>query len=480
MPRPSPRQVARSDGEAEHARSEPCLARPLPRRTSASRRAATREAFFDRRRCDRFAAPISLAMVPMSPSCAHGGVHRRRFLKFLAASPLLVDGAVHAPAQELAPASPAGTPSALAPDAAALLTDPSRALDVFEFEPVMKRNVPPAHFGYMATGLDDEATLRGNREGFLRFQLRPRRLIDVSTIDMRCEIFGLTYDSPIVIAPTGSNRAFHPDGEVAVAKAARSGNHLQILSTVATTSIEAATSARGAPVWFQLYPTRQWSIGDALAMRAQDAGCRAIVLTLDVLGPLNWETYLRLRRSDTRECSSCHAPNGYLSRKPNFAGIDLKGVDSTIAPNLTWDYVGRLRDRIRARLVLKGILAAEDARLAVEKGVDAIIVSNHGGRTEDGGGSTIEALPEIIDAVAGRIPVLVDSGFRRGSDIVKALAIGARAVCIGRPYLWGLGAFGQAGVERVLEILRAEVRASLQQLGAPSLERLSPALVRRL
>ena len=214
--------------------------------------------------------------------------------------------------------------------------------------------------------------------------------------------------------------------------------------------------------------------------RAQDAGCPAIVLTLDVLGPQNWETYVRLRRTDTRECASCHTPNGYLSRKPNFAGIDLEGVDGTIAANLTWDYVGRLRDRMSSRLVLKGILSAEDARLAVEKGVDAIIVSNHGGRTEDGGGSTIEALPEIIHAVAGRLPVLVDSGFRRGSDIVKALAIGARAVCIGRPYLWGLGAFGQAGVERVLELLRAEVRASLQQLGAPSLARLSPALVRRL
>jgi isopentenyl diphosphate isomerase/L-lactate dehydrogenase-like FMN-dependent dehydrogenase len=419
-------------------------------------------------------------MEPMNPSCAHGSIDRRRFLNFLAASPLLVDGAAHALAQDLvSPVSPAAPPPAVAPDAA-VLTDPRRALNVFEFEPVMKNNVPPAHFGYMATGLDDEATLRRNREGFLRFQLRPRRLIDVSTIDMRCEIFGLTYDNPIVIAPTGSNRAFHPDGEVAVARAARSANHLQILSTVTTTSIEAATSARGAPIWFQLYPTRQWSIGDALAKRAQDAGCPAIVLTVDVLGPQNWETYVRLRRTDTRECSSCHTPNGYLSRKPNFAGIDLEGVDGTIAPNLTWDYVGRLRDSIRSRLVLKGILTAEDARLAVEKGVDAIIVSNHGGRAEDGGGSTIEALPEVIDAVAGRIPVLVDSGFRRGSDIVKALAIGARAVCIGRPYLWGLGAFGQAGVERVLEILRAEVRASLQQLGAPSLARLSPALVRRL
>jgi isopentenyl diphosphate isomerase/L-lactate dehydrogenase-like FMN-dependent dehydrogenase len=209
-------------------------------------------------------------------------------------------------------------------------------------------------------------------------------------------------------------------------------------------------------------------------------GCGAELGDLCAAAAQNWETYVRLRRTDTRECSSCHTPNGYPSRKANFAGIDLEGVDGTIAPNFTWDYVGRLRDRISSRLVLKGILAAEDARLAVEKGVDAIIVSNHGGRAEYGGGSTIEALLEIIDAVAGRIPVLVDSGFRRGSDIVKALAIGARAVCIGRPYLWGLGAFGQAGVERVLEILRAEVRASLQQLGAPSLARHSPALVRRL
>jgi hypothetical protein len=151
------------------------------------------------------------------------------------------------------------------------------------------------------------------------------------------------------------------------------------------------------------------------------------------------------RPTATRDASSRHVPNGYLARKPNFAGIDLKGVDSTIAPNLTWGYVGRLRDRVRARLVLKGILAAEDARLAVDKGVDAIIVSNHGGRAEDGGGSTIEALPEIIDAVAGRIPVLVDSGFRRGSDIVKALAIGARRVHRS-PRPVALGAFGQAGL----------------------------------
>jgi isopentenyl diphosphate isomerase/L-lactate dehydrogenase-like FMN-dependent dehydrogenase len=360
-----------------------------------------------------------------------------------------------------------------------LISDPGQALNVFDFEPVMKKNVPPAHFGYAATGLDDETTLRANRLGFLKFQLRPRRLIDVSKIDMSSDILGVTYDTPIVIAPTGSNRAFHADGEVAVAKAARAGNHLQILSTVATVSVEEATAARGAPIWFQLYPTRDWTIGDRLAKRAEAAGCPVIVLTVDTLGPQKWETYIRLRRADARDCGSCHAPNSYLSRKPNLAGIDVSGVPGTATPNVTWDFVKRLRDTVKTKIVLKGLLATEDAKLAADSGVDAIIVSNHGGRAEDGGTSTIEVLPEILDAVSGRLPVLVDSGFRRGTDIVKALAMGARGVCVGRPYLWGLGAFGQAGVERVLEILRAETRAAMQQIGAPSIKHLSPAMVRR-
>jgi isopentenyl diphosphate isomerase/L-lactate dehydrogenase-like FMN-dependent dehydrogenase len=361
-----------------------------------------------------------------------------------------------------------------------IISDPRQALNVFEFEPVMKKNVPPAHFGYMATGIDDDATLRANRESFLKIQLRPRRLVDVSTIDMSCELFGIRYDSPIVIAPTGSNRAFHPDGELAVAKAAKTGNHLQILSTVATTSVEDAIAARGAPVWFQLYPTERWTIGDALAKRAERAGCPVIVLTLDVLGPQKWETYVRLRRTDTRDCGSCHAPGSYLSRKPNFEGIELAGMASTSAPNLTWEFIKRLRDMVRTKIVLKGVLAPEDAKLAIINGIDAIIVSNHGGRAEDGSGATIEALPEVIDTVAGRMPVLIDGGFRRGTDVVKALAMGARAVCVGRPYLWGLGAFGQPGVERVLEILRTETRTAMQQLGAPSVKELTPAMVRRI
>ena len=399
---------------------------------------------------------------------------RRRLLQFLAASPLFARGAL---AEGLRPSDPVDW----APrDPDKLIADPTQALDVFDFEPVMKKNVPPAHFGYMATGADDEVTLRANREGFRKFELRPRRLVDVSKIDISAEILGTKYDSPIVIAPTGSNRAFHADGEIAVAKAAKAGNHLQILSTVATTSIEDAIAARGAPVWFQLYTTQRWEATEGLVKRAEAAGAPVIAVTVDVRTPAKWETFVRLRRTDTRDCGSCHGATDYLSRKPNFTGIDLGGVSSTVVTNLTWDLIKRLRDTVKVKLVLKGILAFEDAKLAADAGIDAIVVSNHGGRVEDGVSATIDVLPEIVGAVGGRMPILVDSGFRRGSDIVKALALGAQAVCIGRPYLWGLGAFGQPGVERVLGILRAETRTAMQQLGAPSLKDLTPAMVRRV
>jgi 4-hydroxymandelate oxidase len=398
---------------------------------------------------------------------------RRRLLQFLAASPLIAHGAL---AQGVRPDDPVDwAPRELDK----LIVDPTQALDVFDFEPVMKKNVPPAHFGYMATGVDDELTLRANREGFRKFELRPRRLTDVSKVDMGAELLGVSYDSPIVIAPTGSNRAFHADAEVAVAKAAKAGNHLQILSSVANTSIEDAIAARGAPMWFQLYTTQRWEIAEALAKRAEAAGAPVIVVTVDVRSLAKWETFVRLRRTDTRECGSCHGGNDYLSRKPNFSGIALGGVGGTAVTNITWDTIKRLRDTVKTKIVLKGILAHEDAKLAAEAGIDAIIVSNHGGRVEDGVSAAIDVLPDIV-AAAGRMPVLVDSGFRRGSDIVKALAIGAKAVCIGRPYLWGLGAFGQPGVERVLTILRAETRVAMQQIGAPSLKDLKPEMVKRV
>ncbi|MEA2853128.1 MAG: 4-hydroxymandelate oxidase [Rhodospirillaceae bacterium] len=402
---------------------------------------------------------------------------RRRFLQYLAASPLMAGAAdVLAQEQRLPDPSVWGTRTL-----DKLIASPRVAIDAFDFEPVMREKVPPAHFGYMATGIDDEVTLRANREGFLKLQLRPRRLIDVETLDLRMELFGQTYPSPIVLAPTGSNRAFHEDGELAVARAARKGDHLQMFSTVATTSIEQAIEARGGPVWFQLYPTNKWEVADGLARRAEKAGAQTIVVTVDVLARQNWETLVRLWRTDTRNCASCHGLGlaSFVKRKPNFDGLDISGITSSGATNLTWEFIKRLRDTVKTRLVLKGLMTAEDAILAVDNGLDAIVVSNHGGRAEDSGRSTIDVLPEIIEAVDGRIPVLVDSGFRRGTDIVKALALGARAVCIGRPYLWGLGAFGQPGVEGVLDLLQRETRAAMMQLGAPSLKHLVPAMVRR-
>jgi len=346
---------------------------------------------------------------------------------------------------------------------------------------VAHRNLAPAHFGYMASGVDGEVTLRANRDGFLKFQLRPRRLVDVGKLDTTMELFGETYGSPIVIAPIGSNAAFHSDGELAVSRAARNGNHLSMLSTVATLSIEDAIAARGRPVWFQLYPTDHWNVAEALARRAEKAGAGAIVVTVDVVARQNWETLYRLMRDDTRDCSACHqrTMKAFVQRKPNFDGIDIAGLTSTGHTTLTWDFVKRLRDTVKTRLLVKGLMTTEDAVLAVDNGLDGIVVSNHGGRVDDSGRSTIDALPEILKAVRGRLPVIVDSGFRRGTDIVKALAMGARAVAIGRPYLWGLAAFGQPGVERVLGLLQTELRAVMMQMGAPSLKALTPTLVRR-
>jgi 4-hydroxymandelate oxidase len=406
---------------------------------------------------------------------------RRLFLQFLAGSPVLAVSGWASFAQEEPSKLP--DPMLWAPaNLQDLITNPKDAINVFDFESVCRKNVPPAHFGYMASGIDDEVTLRANREGFLKFQLRPRRLVDVSKVDTSIEIFGTKYDSPIGVAPTGGNRAFHPDGEIAVAKAAKAGNHLQILSTMASTSVEDATAARGAPIWFQLYASSLFNIAEALVKRAENAGCPVVAVTVDRVGGRNQETFFRLRRTDTRDCSGCHdnsSVQASLRSRPNYNGLDLSALRNTQSANLNWDTIKRLRGATRMKIVLKGILAYEDAALAVDNGIDGIIVSNHGGRGEDSGRSTIDALPEIVDAVKGRIPIIVDSGFRRGTDVVKALAIGAQAVCIGRPYLWGLGAFGQAGVERVLELMRIETHAAMQQCGVRSVKELNPSYVRR-
>jgi 4-hydroxymandelate oxidase len=406
---------------------------------------------------------------------------RRKFLQFLTASPLLA-------ASDLA-AFAAERPGLL-PDPMLwgqrtldkLISNPKEAINVFDFEPVMFKNVPPAHFGYMASGIDDEATLRANREGFQKFVLRPRRLVDVSKVDMSVDILGARYPTPIVLAPVGGHKMFATGGEIDTARAAKAGNHLQILSTATTSGVEDVTAARGAPIWYQLYATNKWEVAKAFATRAEKAGCPVVAVTVDRSGGRNQETLFRLQRTDTRNCNECHDRSSLaanLKRRSMYEGVDVSGLTNTQSSAMTWDYLKRLRDVTKMKIVLKGILAFEDAALAAENGMDGIIVSNHGGRSEDSGRSTIDALPEIVEAVRGRIPILVDSGFRRGSDIVKALCMGATAVCVGRPYIWGLGAFGQAGVERVMELLTIETRGMMQQVGAPTIKHLVPGMVRR-
>ena len=398
----------------------------------------------------------------------------------MAASPLFASTSLAALASETPSRLP--DPMVWAPrDVDHLIATPKEAINVFDFESVMKKNVPPAHFGYMASGIDDEVTLRANREGFLKFQLRPRRLVDVSKVDMSTEILGVKYASPIIIAPTGGHKAYHPDGEIAVAKAAKGGDHLMMLSTQTSTSIEDVTAARGRPIWYQLYATNKFEVAKDHVQRAERAGALAVAVTVDRNGGRNQETLFRLQRTDTRQCSSCHDNSSLAATAaihPMYDGVDLSGLRNIQSSAMSWDYIKRLRDVTKMKMVLKGIQAWEDAKIAADAGIDAIIVSNHGGRADEAGRGTIDMLPEIIE-VSGNMPVLIDSGFRRGTDIVKALCMGAQGVAVGRPYLWGLGAFGQPGVERVLDLLRTELLAAMQQVGAPDIKHLVPAMVRR-
>ena len=418
---------------------------------------------------------------------------RRRFLRYLAGSPLLLA----AGCWERRGAGESGATGAPDPEGAerfgynrfprALVEAPEDAADVFDFRAVAERNLPPAHYGYIATGVDGEGTLARNRRAFEEVGIRARRLVDVSDPDMSVELFGRRWTSPIGIAPCGSQGAFHPEGEIAVARAARTVDHLQLLSTVTTSSVEDVNAARGEPVWYQLYPTTSFEVTKQLVARAEAAGCPALVLTVDLPVGSNRITQALSRRLDRRECEVCHLPGfaNYVSRKPMFDEVEV--VDevgrSRFAglnqPALTWEVVKRLRDATSMRLLLKGIVTGEDAALCLEHGVDGIVVSNHGGRAEESGLGTLDSLPGVVEAIRGRIPVIMDSGIRRGVDIFKALALGADAILVGRAYLWGLGAFGESGVEAVLRLLRAELRLAMQLAGTPSLGDIGPRSVLR-
>ena len=406
-----------------------------------------------------------------SPTMLHG---RRRFLRYLAASPLLATPALFGrgfravATTELGRMLEAGNDTG---QGGGLITSADQALDVMEFEAVAQKVLPPAHFAYLATGVDDDATVKANHDGFSRFEIRSRRLVNVANLDTSVRLFGTTWETPIFLSPLSAMKAFHEEGEVGVAKAARSKRHLQIVSTIASATIEEVTAARGAPVWQQLYPTNNWKVAQAIIQRAEAVRSPALVFTVDLQSSSNREAVERARRVDDRKCSTCHENglSGFAQWKSMFHGIDVSRATGLFATNLTWDFVKRLKDATAMKLLIKGIVTGEDAQIAVEHGVDGIVVSNHGGRSEETLRPTIDCLPEVVDAVKGKIPVLIDGGVRRGTDIFKALAFGATGVGIGRPQAWGLAAFGEAGVEAVLTILRRELEAIMRQAGTPSI-----------
>jgi isopentenyl diphosphate isomerase/L-lactate dehydrogenase-like FMN-dependent dehydrogenase len=363
------------------------------------------------------------------------------------------------------------------PADAGLISTPAEALDVFDFQEVAHRNVQPGHWAYMSSGVDDDATLRANREGFKHIELRPRRLRDATKVDMRVELFGTVYNSPIFTCPTGGEKSFGSDGELAVARAAKARGALQILSTSTSTAIEEVNAALGRPVWFQLYAPSKWEACEKIIRRVEASGSSVLALTVDNTTGRNSETYLRTRPKDLHQCGACHAGDpGAISERRMYDGIDMTGVRSP-NPAMDWAFVDRLRKSWKGKLIIKGMDTPEDARLCVEHGLDGILVSNHGGRSTETGRATIEALPEVVAAVAGRIPVFVDGGFRRGTDVFKALALGARAIGIGRPMLWGLGAFGEAGVDRVLEIMQGELKLVMGNCGTQSVADINRAYV---
>jgi len=332
-------------------------------------------------------------------------------------------------------------------------------INVFDYEMLAQAHMEPSAWNYYQSGSDDEVTMRANRAAFERIRLRPRILVDVSTCDMRTIVLDTPVSMPILIAPTAFHSLAYLTGECATAQGAGRSGTLMVVSSSSTRSLEDIAREASGPLWFQLYVHDRKS-AEELVHRATKAGYRALVVTVD--SP-RWGRKERSIRSGFR-----------LPQKANFINAE---ATADVIP-LTWESLAWLRSLTPLPLVLKGTLTAEDAALAVEHGVDGIIVSNHGGRQLDTAIASIEALPEVVEAVNGGCEVYLDGGIRRGTDILKALALGARAVLVGRPILWGLAANGADGVSHVLELLRTELEAAMALSGHPTLESLDRSLVK--
>jgi 4-hydroxymandelate oxidase len=334
-----------------------------------------------------------------------------------------------------------------------------RLLSLADFETDAHAKVAHGAWERISGGAADEITLRWNCEAYGHIRLKPRVLVDVSKLDTRVTLFGQELPFPILLAPTGGQRFIHPGGEVEAARGAASSQATYVISSSASMKVEdIATSATG-PVWFQLYVQKDRGFTRDLVQRAEDTGCRALCVTVDS------PTFGARNREDR---AKSELPEREL---PNLRGKDY------LDPALTWKDIDWLRSFARRPVLLKGVLNPDDADIGVKEGVAGIIVSNHGARNLDTVPATIDALPLVAERVAGRVPVLVDGGIRRGTDVVKALALGAAAVQIGRPYLWGLGVAGAEGVARVVQILRKELELAMALTGRPTLKSLDRSVL---
>lgn len=342
-------------------------------------------------------------------------------------------------------------------------TELSDLKNVFDLEKLSSKVMGEDALLYLNGGADDLKTVKINSDAYQQIQIRARRLIDVRNISTNVDLFGQNLDNPIILSPVGFQGFFHPDGEIATAKASVAKKHQMIVSSVSNSSVTEIANQSQAKLWFQLYPTPDRKITKLLLDRAEKAGCKVCVLTVDTPVVGNRE------RSGTTLMKLVQT--GKL-KMGNFEGILPDGMGFS-DPGMTWDMIDWLKSNCDMKIMVKGIVTKEDAALAKARGVDGIIVSNHGGRQLESNRATIDCLPEIVAEIKNEIPVLIDGGIRRGTDIFKALALGATAVCIGRPFCWGLGALGQQGVEMVLDILKAELIRDMQLAGTTSIEKIS-------
>jgi len=354
-------------------------------------------------------------------------------------------------------------------------------LNLHDLEPLAHEKLPAPLFDFIAGGAEDEVTLRANRAAFEAIEFRPRVLVDVTNIDTTTSVLGQALPFPVMLAPVAMHMLAHPEGEKATARAAKSAGAVMILSTMSSITIEDVAAAADGPKWFQLYCYSEKGVTERLVNRAENAGFSALCLTVDV-------PRLGRRERDLRHV--LQFPDDVLPRnflqEIDMSSIPLQSQGSAISAyaaslmdqSLTWDILPWLRSITSMPIIVKGILTPEDAVLAVEHGAAAIVVSNHGGRQLDSSPATARVLPEIVDAVGGRLDVIVDGGVRRGTDVLKALALGAKAVLIGRPYIWGLAVNGEAGVSHVLSLLRTEFEWAMALCGVTSVDQITRRLVR--